>query len=151
MYLTVENINSLNRIISELNNIEDENKKEQFLNEHIEDTALFLETIRKINKKNLPKKNGKSQVQRAEDIIIEQEQYHEEDIYEILCQKSNIEMMNEYSLSELKKMYVSVYKRKPTSSYTKERIISTLRNRMHIMRRAEAFALLPAKEEKSEI
>jgi len=57
-------------------------------------------------------------------------------------QKNNVEMMDEYSLSDLKKMYVSVYKRPPTSSYTKERLISTLRNRMHGMKRAESFALL---------
>lgn len=146
MYLTVENINNLNSIISELNSIEDENKKEQFLSEHIEDTALFLETIKKINKKKFPKRSGKSQMQRAEEIIIEQ--YQEEDIYNILCKKNNVEMMNEYSLSDLKKMYVSVYKRQPTSSYTKERIISTLRNRMHGMRRAEAFGLLPEERNK---
>lgn len=51
MYLTVENVNNLNHIISEINNIEDEEQKEKFLNEHIEDTALFLDTIKKINKK----------------------------------------------------------------------------------------------------
>lgn len=51
-------------------------------------------------------------------------------------------MTDEYSLSDLKKMYVSVYKRPPTSSDTKERLIRTLRNRMHGMKRAESFALL---------
>lgn len=149
MYLTVENINNLNGIISELNNIEDENKKEQFLSEHIEDTALFLETIRKINKKKIPKKNEKSQMQRMEERVIEQ--YQEEEIYNILCKKSNVEMMNEYSLSDLKKMYASVYNRQPTSSYTKERIINTLRNRMHTMKRAEAFALLAEKRNKKKV
>ena len=51
-------------------------------------------------------------------------------------------MTDEYSLSDLKKMYVSVYKRLPTSRDTKERLIRTLRNRMHGMKRAESFALL---------
>lgn len=51
MYLTIENINNLNCIISEINNIEDEEQKEKFLNEHIEDTSLFLDTIKKLIRK----------------------------------------------------------------------------------------------------
>ena len=149
MYLTVENINSLNSIISELNSIEDESKKEQFLHEHIEDTTLFLETIRKINKKKLPSKDRKSSKQRVEEAQIEL--YQEEEIYNILCKKNNVEMMDEYSLSDLKKMYVSVYNRQPTSSYTKERIVGVLRNRMHTMKRAEAFALVPKEHNKKKV
>lgn len=149
MYLTIESINNLNSIISELNSIEDENEKEKFLSEHIEDTSLFLDTIRKINKKKIPKKNGKPQMKRVEEVV--KEQYQEEEIYSILSQKGNAEMLEEYSLSDLKKMYASVYNRQPTSSYTKERIVSTLRNRMHTMRRAEAFAALAEERNKKKL
>ena len=59
MYLTVENIKSLDDIISGLNTIEDEKEKEQFLYQHIEDTDFFLETLKKLNKKKIPAKAKK--------------------------------------------------------------------------------------------
>lgn len=147
MYLTLENINNLNYIISELNRIQDDRQKENFLHEHIEDTDLFLEAIKKINKSKIPTGQKKAKRDRKE-AVIETDLYKEEDIYSILREKNNTEIMQEYSLSDLKKMYASIYKTNPTSSYTKERIISTLRNRMHGMRRAEAFALLAEEREK---
>ena len=55
--------------------------------------------------------------------------------------EENIEIIKEYSLMDLKKMYAAVYKTNPTSNYTKERIIGVLRNRMHTMKRAESFGL----------
>lgn len=149
MYLTIDSIKNLNSIISELNNMEDENKKQQFLSEHIEDTDLFLETISKINKKKFSSKNRKTQNQRKEDL--EKALYNEEEIYAILCEKSNVEIMKEFSLADLKKMYASVYNRTATSSYTKERIVSVLRNRMHTMKRAEAFALVTEEREKKKV
>lgn len=45
-------------------------------------------------------------------------------------------------------MYISIYNRKPTSSYIKEKILSVLRNRMHGMKRAESFQLLAIKDKK---
>ena len=74
--------------------------------------------------------------------------YEENEIYSIFEQKDDKVIMEEYSLTALKQMYISIYKRKPTSSYTKERIISTLRNRMHTMNRTEAFMRLAEEREK---
>lgn len=42
MYLSLENINNLDYIISGLNDIEEDDQKEKFLHEHIEDADLFL-------------------------------------------------------------------------------------------------------------
>lgn len=148
MYLTLDNIKNLNGIISELNSIEDENEKEQFLNEHIEDTALFLDTIKK-NKKKIAMGHGRIQKQRQEGV--EANLYTEEEIYKILSEKNNAEIMKDYSLSDLKKMYASIYKSNPTSSYTKERIVGVLRNRMHSMKRAEAFAAMAEEREKKTV
>ena len=144
MYLTIENIRNLDSIISGLNTIKDEKEKEQFLDEHIEDAALFLQTLKKLNKKKLPTKNRISQEQKKEDI--EKNSYNEEEIYTILYEKNNVEIMKEFSLADLKKMYASLYNRTPASSYTKERIVGVLRNRMHTMKRAEAFALVPEEQ-----
>lgn len=146
MYFTIENINNLKGIIVELNSIEDQGQKEKFLQEHVEDTALFLDTIKKINKKKISTGQKKISKQRDDEAVTDF--YKEEDIYSILCEKNNAEIMQEYSLSDLRKMYASIYEKNPASSYTKERIISTLRNRMHIMKRAEAFAGLAEEREK---
>lgn len=146
MYLTSKNINSLNGIISELNSMEDDREKERFLGEHIEDTALFLEILRKVNKKKIPVGYGKIQKQERENVEVKL--YKEEDIYAILCEKDDAEIVKDYSLNELKQMYASIYEKRPASKYTKERIISVLRNRMHSMKRAEAFASLAAERDK---
>ena len=132
MYLTLENLNDLNDIISKLNNIEDEDEKKQFLNTHTEDSALFLNVLKKVNKKKISMGYNKAKVQK---------QREEDEIYAILNRKENIEIIKEYSLMDLKKMYAAVYKTNPTSNYTKERIIGVLRNRMHTMKRAESFGL----------
>lgn len=140
MYLTVENIRNLDNIISNFNVIEDEDEKEQFLKNHIEDTALFLDAIKKINKKKITIMQSEIQKKRRENDV-KTSLYKEEDIYMILSQKSNAEIVKEYSLSDLRRMYVTFYKKSPASNYTKQRILGILRNRMHTMKRAEAFAL----------
>ena len=140
MYLTLENLNDLNDIISKLNNIEDEDEKKQFLNTHTEDSALFLNVLKKENKKKISMGYNKAKVQKQREEV-ETNLYEEDEIYAILNRKENIEIIKEYSLMDLKKMYAAVYKTNPTSNYTKERIIGVLRNRMHTMKRAESFGL----------
>lgn len=145
-FVTTETINDLKEIIMGLNEIEDAEKKEAFLNEHTEDIDLFVETLKKINKSKLPKEHGK--LQKKRNICTDAKLFEEEQIYSLFHQKSNKEIMSEYSLSDLKKMYASVYKTQPTSSYTKERILNTLRNRMHTMERTAAFARLAEERDK---
>ena len=140
MYLTLENLNDLNDIISKLNNIEDEDEKKQFLNTHTEDSALLLNVLKKVNKKKISMGYNKAKVQKQREEV-ETNLYEEDEIYAILKRKENIEIIKEYSLMDLKKMYAAVYKTNPTSNYTKERIIGVLRNRMHTMKRAESFGL----------
>ncbi len=141
MEFTTENIHSLEYIIYSLNTIEDEDDKKKFLNGHVEDMDLFLNTIKKINKSKLPKPNKASKKIKEKDT--EHKIYNEEDIYTLFQQKNDETIMQEYSLSDLKGMYASIYKRKATSNYTKEKILSTLRNRMYTMDRAAAFSLMP--------
>lgn len=141
MYLTLESTRTLNEIISELNSIENETERKQFLNEHTEDTAFFLDTIKKINKKNIPT-NRHQKKPKNKQTDIKTNLYAENEIYAILCQKNNEAMLKEYSLSDLKNMYTSIYKKTPTSSYTKEKLINVLRHRMHTMQRADAFVSL---------
>lgn len=137
MYLTKENICDLNEIIIALNTIQNEKDKEEFLNKNVEDVNLFLTTLRKINKNKLPKnhkKNIKNDIDFTNNTFCD-----ENEIIKIFKEKNDKTIMQEYSLKELRQMYSFVYKRKSPSNYTKERIISIFRDRIHTMNRVEAF------------
>ena len=88
MYLTLENLNDLNDIISKLNNIEDEDEKKQFLNTHTEDSALFLNVLKKVNKKKISMGYNKAKVQKQREEV-ETNLYEEDEIYAILNRKEN--------------------------------------------------------------
>lgn len=143
MYLTLETIQDLNNIISELNNIEDEKKRKQFLSEHVEDMDLFLETIKKINKRKLLTEHEKVKKQIRKEG--ETYKYEPDEIHAIFCKKNVEEIMNEYSLSDLREMYASIYKKLPASGYTKQKIVITLRSWIHSRNRTEAFDSMAAK------
>lgn len=146
MYLTRENIHSLEEIIVNLNMIQNEEEKEAFLNKHVEDSALFLSTLKKLNKSKIPQnhvKTKKDNSKTAKEIL-----YNEDDIVGIFKEKNDNDIINEYSLNELKQMYSSVYNRKAPSNYTKRRIVSIFRDRFHTMNRVSAFAKMAEEREK---
>ncbi|MFW5650891.1 MAG: hypothetical protein ACOCNC_05805 [Acetivibrio ethanolgignens] len=146
MYLTKATINILDDIIVNLNEIENEEEKKKFLDEHVEDSDLLVSTLKKLNKRKMPK--GSLRSKKSCEEIIETDLYKEEEVYNIFGQKDDREIMDEYSLAALKQMYISVYKRRPTSTYTKERIVSALRNRLHTMKRTAAFMKMAEQREK---
>lgn len=149
MYLTRENIHSLDEIIVNLNMIQSEEEKKEFLNEHVEDSALFLTTLKKLNKSKIPKKHIKTQkdnLEAAKEIL-----YNEDDIVSIFKEKNDNDIINEYSLNQLKQMYISVYNRKAPSNYTKRRIVSIFRDRFHTMNRVSAFAKMAEEREKNQV
>lgn len=148
MYLTKENICDLNEIILALNTIQNEKDKEEFLSKNVEDVNLFLTTLRKINKNKLPK-NHKKNIKN--DIDFTNNNFCDEnEIIKIFKEKNDKTIMQEYSLKELRQMYSFVYKRKCSSNYTKERIISIFRDRIHTMNRVEAFIKMAKDREQNE-
>lgn len=146
MYLTKKNINSLEEIITGLNDIKSEAEKNKFLEEHVEDATLLLKVLKKLNKSKMPKGQGKNRENNVE--ITEDCLYTEDQVYCIFREKSDSEILTEYSLTDLRQMYSSVYKKKPASSHTKQRIVSTLRNRLHTMNRTAAFLKLAEERQK---
>lgn len=148
MYLTKENICDLNEIILTLNTIQNEKDKEEFLSKNVEDVNLFLTTLRKINKNKLPK-NHKKNIKN--DIDFTNNNFCDEnEIIKIFKEKNDKTIMQEYSLKELRQMYSFVYKRKCPSKYTKKRIISIFRDRIHTMNRVEAFVKMAKDREQNE-
>ena len=64
----------------------------------------------------------------------------EDSIMRIFAENSSDAILASYSMRDLQRMYYAVYGQAATSSYTKTRIVIALKDRMHAMRRAEAFA-----------
>ena len=136
MYLTRESIDTLHSIILTLNTLEDEESQKQFLDQHTEDTAFLLETLKSLNKGRLPKKH------RAKPPAAEPAEghYSEEELDRIFGGMDTEDILQAYSLADLKDMYCSAYHRNATSSYKKLDIIRTLRNRHFAKKRGDAFA-----------
>lgn len=147
MYVTSEMIHILNEIISEWNRLEDERERERFLSEHVEDKALFVKVLKKVSHKKLQeeKERPHKQIEKSIGTAL----YKEEALYTILSEKDDAEILREYTRSDLRDMYASVYGKNPSSGYTKENILHTLRNRMHKMKRAEAFVSLAEERDKN--
>lgn len=143
MYIKKNELQVLDEIITKISKFTTYEEFSKYLLDTVEDEEKFMKILKKIKKLKIPKK----QTLKKEEII-KTDAYTEEEIYEILTAKSNEEIAKEYSLKELKKMYSSIYKRNPTMDKTKANILSTLRNRMHTMKRAEAFQLLAKEREK---
>lgn len=146
MYLTRENIHSLEEIIVNLNMIQNEEEKKEFLNKHVEDSTLFLTTLKKLKKSKIPRnylKIKKDNLETANEIL-----YNEDDIVGIFKENNDNDIINKYSLNELKQMYSSVYNRKAPSNYTKGRIVSIFRDRFHTMNRVSAFSKMAEEREK---
>lgn len=143
MYLTLETIQDLNNIISEFNTIEDEKKRKQFLKQHVEDTDLFLDTIKKINKRKILTEHGKVKKQIRDDVEIHK--YEPDEIHAIFSKKNIEEIMKVYSLSDLREMYASIYKKLPASGYTKQKIVDSLRIWVQGRNRTKAFVSMEAK------
>ena len=112
----------------------------------MEDCALFLATLKKLNKSKIPKNHvKKDNLEVANEIL-----YNEDDIVKIFKEKNDNDIIDEYSLNELKQMYNSVYNRKAPSNYTKGRIVSIFRDRFHTMNRVSAFTKMAEEREKNQ-
>ncbi|MEY8232922.1 hypothetical protein AALA82_15045 [Oscillospiraceae bacterium 50-16] len=136
MYLTRESIDTLHSIILTLNTLEDEESQTQFLDQHTEDTAFLLETLKSLNKGKLPRKH-KAMATPSEPAA---GHYSEEELDRIFGGMDTEDILQTYSLADLKDMYCSAYHRNATSRYKKLDIIRTLRNWHFAKRRGDAFA-----------
>lgn len=152
MYLiTNETTNNLNHIIMYLKRLENENEKIEFLKEYVEDPASLLAVLNEYTEepsllaeeiKSIHNKTSKKIKQEKKKNIQQPtgSDYSESEIYTIFSQKSDTVILKEYTLESLKKMYVSIYKKSPSSRFTKRNLVQTMRNRFFTINRAEAFA-----------
>lgn len=137
MYLTKQSTDALRDIIAALKELDSEQEQKIFLETHVEDPAQLLNTLQKINKKNLPKHH--KQTRKVQQQVLE---YETTQLNEIFAKKNDEAILQEYSLSDLRNMYYSVYHRRAASGHKKEDIVKALRRHIFADKRGEAFAYL---------
>lgn len=140
MYFSKENVDSLQKIIVDLNCLETEMEQKLYLDKYVEDVSLFLQALKSVNKKKLPK--TKSSTQKVKRQAVVSPVYQEDDVYRIFKENDEKKLLGSYSLVELKGMYYAIYKEYPLSKSSKEDILKTLKNRFSTMTRAAAFSHL---------
>lgn len=78
------------------------------------------------------------QVEREERNMATTTTFNREDLLNILCNNTDEEIMQNYSLAELTEMFVSIYGKK-RSGMTKRSIVSDFREMYYSVKRAEAL------------
>lgn len=119
MYFTVEDINTLDSIISDLNTIENEKEQKEFLDKYVEDPELFLEMVKKVKKCRYLTKQVKCHRSNLE--TYETDLYSEDEIKSIFSAQNNETIMQGYSLADLQAMYISVYKKNHCQNVRRKR------------------------------
>lgn len=139
--ITVQNINEIDNIISRLRAVEDSEAWGSILAECVEDPALFVKVMGKY-KNARPKKRRDTRDMFARTDTDRSEirsKYNKDDVLDEFMHTSEEQLKDKYSLNELQSMYEAVYRRHPTSNYTKNRIIDTVRGMAFTIARAKAF------------
>lgn len=137
MYFSKESISTLNRIISELNSLGCESEQKAYLCECTEDVDLFLQALKNVNKKKLPKTTLSSQKSERKNAAVPV--YDEKEISLIFKETDEKTLLGTYSLAELKGMYYTIYQKKPPVKSKKEDIYKIIKNRFSTINRAAAF------------
>lgn len=137
MYFNYEYIKGLDDFLEEFNALEDD-KQQVYLQNNVEDVALFIDAIKKINKSKMIKLDIAKKDEKKKNIGFHPN-YSEKEIYELLNKYDDDTLLKKFTYNDLLDMYISIYESKPLSGSTKQSLIKGFRNRMHTMNRAAAF------------
>lgn len=137
MYFNYEYIKGLDDFLEEFNALEDD-KQQVYLQNNVEDVALFIDAIKKINKSKMVKFDIAKKDKKKKNIGLHPN-YSEKEIYELLNKYDDDTLLKKFTYNDLLDMYISIYGSKPLSGSTKQSLIKGFRNRMHTMNRAAAF------------
>lgn len=137
MYFNYEYIKGLDDFLEEFNALDDD-KQQVYLQNNVEDVALFIDAIKKINKSKMIKFDVAKKDKKKKNIGLHPN-YSEKEIYELLNKYDDDTLLKKFTYNDLLDMYISIYESKPLSGSTKQSLIKGFRNRMHTMNRAAAF------------
>lgn len=137
MFFNYEYIKGLDDFLMEFNALDDDDQQ-IYLQKNVEDVALFINAIKKINKSKMVKLNCAKKDEKKDNIRFHSK-YSEEEIYELLNKYDDDTLLKKFTYNDLLDMYISIYESKPLSGSTKQSLIKGFRNRMHTMNRAAAF------------
>lgn len=123
----------LNDIILHLNSISDDNEREVYLQEAVEDVELFISTLRSINKNKLVKAKKKKV------ICVKSKNYTSDNVLKIFEENTLDDIVAKYTKQELTDMYITIYSSKPLSSYDKMRIAQNIYHHFNTINRTKAL------------
>lgn len=133
MLITREQINELKTVIDHMNAFDDENKRTEYLKDHVEDVNLFLSALKNVTKKNLKCEKKERKTEQQKNV------YEDQEVISIFEAAELEDIIKQYSLRELICMYDAVFHSKPLSSYNKTKIAQTIKNYVYAMDRAETL------------
>jgi len=123
----------LNEIILHLNSMSDDNEREVYLQQAVEDVELFISTLRSINKSKLVTTKKKKEV------CVKSKKYTSDNVLKIFEENTLDEIVAQYTKQELTEMYVTIYSSKPLSSYDKTRIAQNIYHYINTVNRTKAL------------
>lgn len=136
MCITKAQILELNEVITNLNSCEDEDERRKYLDTAVEDTDLFLQALRNVNKKKIEGKGRKKSGLQSNTMI---SHYQEEEVERIFEDGRVEEIAQQYTKAQLTEMYYTVYRSKPLSAANKERIAHSIRQHFYNIDRTKAL------------
>lgn len=142
MYFSKENTDVLHQIITGLNSLENESEQDGYLHEYVEDVGLFLQTLKSVNKKKLPRETRTSTKNKRQ--AVQPPAYQEDAVRQIFQEHDTESLLDSYSLAEFKAMYFAIYQKYPLAKSKKEDILKVIKNHFSTMDRAASFTRLPS-------
>lgn len=132
--ITCQQIEDLELIIDYLNN--SDNIQNENFNEKVEDFEQLLTVLSKIKISRIKKVRIKPIEKRAKSRTYN---HDKEKIMQIFSSSSPEEIIEKYSLNELKDMFFAVYDTKPMSKTKKEDIVNAIEKMRQQIQRVEGF------------
>lgn len=147
--LTVQCINEIDDIISHLNAVSSDDERKRTLAECVADPDLFIKVMGKYRSAKPKKRRDTSDMFARTDNSrnTESGKYNNDAVLDEFMHTNAAQLKDKYSLNELKNIYEALYERRPSSGYTKERIIDTVRNMAFAVARAKAFGEMAEKRQ----
>lgn len=135
MRITKVQIEELNTIIDQLNAIDSVDVRMEYLENQVEDTGLFLEVLKKVNKNHLRIKNSRG----VSDAKKAKYTFQAADVFARFQSSSVESIAADCSKEELIAMYHTIFHTKPLSSFNKTRIAQAINSYIHDMNRFDAL------------
>ena len=132
--LTSQQINELEFIINYLNNTESPKKED--IKDIVEDLDQLLKVLSTVKTSKI-KKLFKKPVNKEFELV--STSYDKENVMKLFASSCNEDIIKDYSLAQLKEMFIAVYGKKPMSKFKKGDIVNSIEKMLQQIERVEGF------------